>query len=105
MLRPSSRHVAMMTTWAAALWMVGGPIAVAEDWPQWMGPGRDNVWREDGLLDAFPAAGPTVLWRTAIAGGYAGPAIAAGRGGPLLPPPFRDDVRVRLQLLLQLLRH
>jgi outer membrane protein assembly factor BamB len=51
----------------------------ADDWPQWMGPSRDNVWREDGLLDTFPAAGPKVLWRTAIAGGYAGPAIAAGR--------------------------
>ena len=23
-------------------------LAVAEDWPQWMGPGRDNVWRETG---------------------------------------------------------
>jgi len=53
--------------------------AVADDWPQWMGPGRDNVWREDGLLDAFPAAGPTVVWRTPIAGGYSGPAVAAGR--------------------------
>ena len=53
--------------------------ARADDWPQWMGPGRDNEWREDGLLDRFPAGGPEVLWRTPIAGGYAGPAVAGGR--------------------------
>ena len=51
----------------------------ADDWPQWMGPGRDNVWREEGVLDRFPAAGPKVLWRVPIAGGYAGPAVAGGR--------------------------
>lgn len=53
--------------------------ARADDWPQWMGPGRDNIWREDGLLARFPAGGPRVLWRQPIAGGYAGPAVAAGR--------------------------
>jgi len=50
-----------------------------DDWPQWMGPGRDNVWREEGVLAAFPADGPRVLWRVPIAGGYAGPAVAGGR--------------------------
>ncbi|NDC55033.1 MAG: pyrrolo-quinoline quinone [Planctomycetia bacterium] len=50
-----------------------------DDWPQWMGPRRDNEWREDGILDTFPAEGPRVLWRTPIAGGYAGPAVAGGR--------------------------
>lgn len=53
--------------------------ATADDWPQWMGPQRDNVWREDGLLEKFPAAGPTVLWSTPVAGGYSGPAVAAGK--------------------------
>ncbi len=51
----------------------------ADDWPQWMGPQRDNVWREDGLLDKFPEGGPKILWRADIAGGYAGPAVAEGR--------------------------
>lgn len=54
-------------------------IAVADDWPQWMGPQRDNVWRETGILQRFPASGPKILWRTPIAGGYAGPAVADGR--------------------------
>ena len=34
--------------------------ALADDWPQWMGPKRDNVWRETGILDKFPAGGPKV---------------------------------------------
>lgn len=51
----------------------------ADDWPHWMGPQRDNVWRETGLLDKFPAGGPKVVWRTPIAGGYAGPAVSQGK--------------------------
>jgi len=51
----------------------------ADDWPQWMGPQRDNIWRETGLLEKFPTGGPKVLWRVPIAGGYAGPAVANGK--------------------------
>ncbi len=51
----------------------------AADWPQWMGPGRDNVWNETGLVERFPEGGPRVAWRTPLAGGYAGPAVADGR--------------------------
>lgn len=51
----------------------------ADDWPQWLGPQRDAVWRETGILRAFPVGGPKVRWRTPIAAGYAGPAVAAGR--------------------------
>lgn len=51
----------------------------ADDWPQWMGPKRDAVWRETGILEKFPEGGPRVLWRTPIKGGYAGPAVADGR--------------------------
>ena len=54
-------------------------LASADDWPQWMGPQRDNIWRERGLLERFPAGGPTVVWRTPLGGGYAGPAVADGR--------------------------
>jgi outer membrane protein assembly factor BamB len=54
-------------------------IAHADDWPHWMGPQRDNVWREDNLLEQFPEAGPPVIWRTPLAGGYAGPAVVGDR--------------------------
>ncbi len=54
-------------------------LVAADEWPHWMGPQRDNVWRETGILQKFPEGGPPVLWRTPVAGGYAGPAVAGGR--------------------------
>lgn len=54
-------------------------IASAEDWPQWMGPTRDNVWHEKGIIDNFDKNGPKVLWRTPVGIGYAGPAVANGQ--------------------------
>ena len=53
--------------------------ALAADWPQWLGPQRDGVWRETGVLQTFPAGGPKVLWRAPVGGGYAGPAVADGK--------------------------
>ncbi len=51
----------------------------ADDWPQWMGPKRDNVWRETGILEKFPEGGPKQLWTAPLAGGYAGPAVVGDR--------------------------
>ena len=51
----------------------------ADDWPQWRGPLRDGVWREDGVLERFPPEGPPVRWRTPIGAGFSGPAVASGR--------------------------
>lgn len=51
----------------------------ADDWPQWMGPNRDGVWRESQIVDAFPSDGPPVRWRVKIGGGYAGPAVVEDR--------------------------
>ena len=51
----------------------------ADDWPQWLGPQRDSVWRETGIVDTFPADGPPVRWRAKIGGGYTGPAVAKGK--------------------------
>jgi outer membrane protein assembly factor BamB len=53
--------------------------ATAADWPQWMGPNRDDVWSETGIVDVFPASGPKELWRSKIGGGYSGPAVANGK--------------------------
>ena len=50
-----------------------------DDWPQWMGPARDGVWRETGIVKAIPPAGLPVKWRTEVKGGYSGPAVADGR--------------------------
>ncbi len=51
----------------------------ADDWPQWLGPQRDGVWREDGIIQRFPNGGLKAKWRVEAAGGYSGPAVADGR--------------------------
>ena len=51
----------------------------ADDWPQWMGPKRDNVWREEGIVEKFPEGGPKKLWSAPLAGGYSGPAVVGDR--------------------------
>jgi outer membrane protein assembly factor BamB len=52
---------------------------LAEDWPEWRGRGRAGIWTESGILDKFPEKGLTPVWRTPLHGGFAGPAVAAGR--------------------------
>jgi outer membrane protein assembly factor BamB len=54
-------------------------FAHADDWPQWMGPQRDGVWRETGIVDRFPTNGPPVLWRVPVQRGYCGPAVVNNR--------------------------
>ncbi len=68
-----------ISLYATLLGLLLASSARADDWPQWMGPQRDNVWREEGLLDKFPANGPTVVWSAPVAGGYAGPAVVGDR--------------------------
>ena len=29
-------------------------VAGADDWPQWLGPKRDSIWREEGIVERFP---------------------------------------------------
>lgn len=89
------QQVSRAIVWCSAVLSICGESAAVRgaDWPQWMGPQRDNVWRETGLIDKFPAGGPTVVWRTPIAGGYAGPAVANGK---VLITDYvtNDDVKV-----------
>ena len=63
-----------------AVWLLTCCLPIlADDWPQWLGPRRDGVWREPGILKQFPKDGPRLRWRTKIGGGYSGPAVADGR--------------------------
>jgi outer membrane protein assembly factor BamB len=59
--------------------LLGTARARADDWPQWLGPRRDGVWRETGILGKFPTNGPPIRWRLPIGAGYSGPAVAGGR--------------------------
>jgi outer membrane protein assembly factor BamB len=71
----SNLRIALVACTLASL----ASTAVADQWPQWMGPKRDNIWREEGIIKEFPEGGPKILWRTPVAGGYAGPAVVDDR--------------------------
>lgn len=68
-----------MRSLGLALTLALSGSAFADDWPQWFGPKRDGVWRENGILDKFPANGPKVVWEAKVGAGYAGPAVANGK--------------------------
>ena len=63
---------------SVALALLSVPV-VASEWPQWLGPQRDAVWAEKGLVTKFPQEGPPVVWRQPIGEGYAGPAVVGGK--------------------------
>ena len=87
--------------------LISRPVS-GEDWPQWLGPKRDSVWRETGIIEKFPQDGPKILWRTPISGGYAGPAVASGRvyvadfvaEGDTTPNPNKRSDRKGIERLL-----
>ena len=54
-------------------------FAAADDWPQWLGPNRDAVWSETGIVERFPDSGLPVKWRKPVGLGYGGPSVAGGR--------------------------
>ena len=53
-------------------------LSPVDDWPEWRGPQRDGVWREDGVLEALPET-LEARWRVPVAGGYSAPSVADGR--------------------------
>ena len=42
---------------------IGGRPLTAADWPQFLGPNRNGISAETGLIDAWPAGGLKQLWR------------------------------------------
>jgi len=54
-------------------------VAVAGDWPQWRGPGRDGKSAETGLIENWDKTPPKHLWTIDGMGeGYAAPSISKG---------------------------
>src|SRR5438132_1364474 len=53
------------------------PSASAGDWPCWRGPHHDGIAQE--TVKSWPAAGPKVLWRADLTGGYSSMVVASGR--------------------------
>src|SRR5437870_5149834 len=61
-----------------ALWLP--PTAVPGDWPQFRGPNRDGLSAETGLLQQWPAGGPTLAWKaTGLGSGYSTLSIVGNR--------------------------
>ena len=56
-----------------------GTHAAAQDWPQFLGPGRDGRYTGPPLAESWPGGGPTQLWSRPVGAGFAGPAVAGGR--------------------------
>ncbi len=63
---------------SVGLLCVVGAVSGA-DWPQLLGPNRDGVSTETGLLQTWPKEGPKVIWQKDIGEGFAGPVIVGDR--------------------------
>jgi outer membrane protein assembly factor BamB len=74
---PPRLHVVFMTA-SCTLFLHAG-FSQAEDWPQWLGPRRDGVWREVGIRESLSAAGLPTRWRVKVGLGYSGPIVSHGR--------------------------
>lgn len=55
------------------------PLAVAADWPTILGPTRDGVSSEKGIIAPWPKTGLKKLWECELGIGYAPPVVAGGR--------------------------
>ena len=63
----------------AAISVIWGQVANGDDWPRFMGPGGESVYRETGVIATIPEEGLEVNWRVPVGWGYAGPSVANGK--------------------------
>jgi hypothetical protein len=60
------------------------PASFGGEWPQFLGPSRNGISNETGLLDAWPEGGPKEVWRASGGVGMSGLAISRGRAVTLV---------------------
>lgn len=66
----------------AAVLLSGWVVSAAEpgaDWPQFLGPTRNNVYAGKDLAAAWPAGGPKILWQHKLGAGWSGPVVSGGK--------------------------
>jgi outer membrane protein assembly factor BamB len=68
------RYLITTAVLAAAL-----QTATVTDWPQFLGPDRNGVYRGPTLAESWPSGGPRVVWQKPVGEGFSGPVIAQGR--------------------------
>jgi len=61
------------------VFMVSIANVYAQDWPQYLGPDRNGISDQKGILRSWPEKGPEVLWSAELGIGYGGPAIKNGK--------------------------
>jgi len=77
-LRPV--HCALVSALVASLGALVPGQTPTSDWPQWRGPDRNGISKEKGLLQAWPANGPAVVWTiSGLGAGYGSMAIRGNR--------------------------
>lgn len=64
---------------SAFLLMIFANSIYAQDWPQFMGPNRDNTSPQKGIMRSWHESGPEVLWTVDIGIGYGGPVVKEGK--------------------------
>jgi len=64
---------------ALSLSLAAAWCAAASDWPQFLGPARNAVSPETGLLRKWPEGGPRARWSAAVQRGYGGAAVLGGK--------------------------
>ena len=68
-------YLKALTTLCLIALAIAAPTAAFADWAQFMGPDRNGVSSETGLLKTWPESGPRVLWNMPLGQGYGGFAI------------------------------
>ena len=58
--------------------LITGSTGFAEDWFQYLGPNRNAVSAEKGIIRSWPEGGPEVLWTFPLGKGYGGPVLNKG---------------------------
>ena len=56
-----------------------GTGVAAQDWPQFLGPGRDGRYAGPPLAESWPGGGPARLWSRPVGAGFAGPVVVGDR--------------------------
>jgi outer membrane protein assembly factor BamB len=59
--------------------LVAAQTPPPRDWPQFLGPDRNGIYRGPALADTWPATGPRVVWQKQVGAGFSGPVVTQGR--------------------------
>ncbi len=72
--------------------LVSALFGRAAEWPQYLGPTRNAVSAETGIMRSWPSGGPKVLWTVPLGEGFGGAAISQGKVYVLDRDGSRGDV-------------